>query len=289
MTEATPGPPQAHPTPEPTPAPAPQYPDTPDMAHLHWRDPGLVGRIRLALRATLIVLALVACVPFYYIWRILRLSNPWPKQFLRLVARACGARVKIVGTPLKRDVFYISNHLSWLDIPVIAGRNGSSFVAQDGIKSWPVVGWLCKLNNTVFVSRGNRMGIAGQINELRDALSETWAITIFPEGTTTDGTRLLPFKSPLLQVLDPPPPGVMVQPMMLDYGPVAHDIAWVGEETAPHNALRLFTRKGSFDVTLYFLEPFSPADFPGRKAIAAEARRRIATALSASLGGVPIV
>jgi len=276
---------------EATPAatPPPLYPDMPDMAHLHWRDPGIVGRLRLACRATLIMLALILCVPVYYLWRILRLSNPWPRVFLALVARCCGARVGIRGTPLKRDVFYISNHLSWLDIPVIAGRNGSSFVSQDGIRNWPVVGWLCRLNNTVFVSRGNRMGIAAQINELREALSQTWAITIFPEGTTTSGAALLPFKSPLLQVLDPPPPGIMVQPLYLDYGAAAHDIAWVGEETAPHNALRLFTRKGSFAVTLNFLEPFSPADFPGRKAIAAEARLRIEAALSASLAAVPIV
>ena len=81
----------------------------------------------------------------------------------------------------------------------------------------------------------------------------------------------------------------MVQPMYLDYGASAHDIAWVGEETAPNNALRLFTRKGSFEVTLHFLEPFSPADFPGRKAIAAEARVRIESALSASLGRIPAV
>ncbi len=108
-----------------------------------------------------------------------------------------------------------------------------------------MIGWLCKLNDTVFVSRTNRLGIAGQINELRDALAETWAITIFPEGTTTDGSKLLPFKSPLLQVLDPPPPGVLVQPMYLDYGANAHDIAWVGEETAPNNALRLFTRRAA--------------------------------------------
>ncbi len=271
------------------PKPAPLYPDTPDMAHLHWRDPGLIGRIRLALRVLLIVLMLIVCVPLYYVWRTLRLSNPWPKLFLRGVGRACGAKVRVVGTPLKRDVFYIANHLSWLDIPVIAGRNGSVFVAQDGIKSWPVIGWLCKLNDTVFVSRTNRLGIAGQINELRDALAETWAITIFPEGTTTDGSKLLPFKSPLLQVLDPPPPGVLVQPMYLDYGADAHDIAWVGEETAPNNALRLFTRKRSFWVTLHFLEPFSPADFPGRKAIAAEARARIDAALCASLGREPAV
>jgi len=192
-------------------------------------------------------------------------------------------RTSVIGTPLKRDVFYIANHLSWLDIPVIGGRNGSAFVSQDGIKNWPIVGWLCRLNNTVFVSRTNRMGVAEQINQLRDALAETWAITIFPEGTTTDGSTMLPFKSPLLKVLDPPPPGVMVQPVFIDYGRVGREIAWLGEETAPNNAWRLLTRRGAFRVTLHFLEPFNPRDFAGRKAIAGEAQARIAAALSASL------
>ena len=97
--------------------------------------------------------------------------------------------------------------ISWIDIPALAGATGAAFVAHDGLAQIGPLRWLCALNDTVFVSRTNRLGIAGQINELRDALAETWAITIFPEGTTTDGSKLLPFKSPLLQVLDPPPPG----------------------------------------------------------------------------------
>lgn len=265
--------------------PPPPYPNTPDMAHLNWPDPGPMGRVRLSLRVALMLLALLVCVPMHYLWKLLHLSDPWPRLFLKAVGRACGARVKIVGTPLKRDVFFIANHLSWVDIPIIGGVNGSAFVAQDGIKSWPVVGWLCGLNNTVFISRTNRMGVANQINQLREALEESWALTIFPEGTTTDGRSLLPFKSPLLKVLDPPPPGVMVQPIFIDYGAVGHAIAWVGEETAPNNAWRLLSRKGSFTVTLHFMEPFNPQDFSCRKAIAGEARGRIETALSASLNG----
>lgn len=267
-----------------TAAAAPLYPNTPDMAHLHWRHPGIVGWFRLVLRALAMVLALVLCIPLYYIWRAVHLSNPWPRLFLKAVGRACGARVECLGIPLKRDVVFIANHLSWVDIPIIGGYNGSAFVAQDGIASWPVVGWLCKLNDTVFVSRTDRLGIAKQINQLRDALAETWAITIFPEGTTTDGHSLLPFKAPLLQVLDPPPPTVLVQPVYLDFGDASREIAWIGEETAPDNAKRLLMRKGSYRVKLHFLEPFDPRDFPGRKAIAAEARRRIEIALYASLG-----
>jgi 1-acyl-sn-glycerol-3-phosphate acyltransferase len=84
-----------------------------------------------------------------------------------------------------------------------------------------VVGWLAGLNRTVYVKRENRLGVAEQINQLRDALAENWAITVFPEGTTTDGKSLLPFKTPMLRVLEPPPPGVMVQPVMLNYGAAA--------------------------------------------------------------------
>ena len=155
-------------------------------------------------------------------------------------------------------------------------------MSKQEIAEWPIIGWLCKLNDTVFVSRADRMGIADQINQVRDALEDTWAITIFPEGTTTDGSTLLPFKAPLLKVLEPPPPGIMVQPIFLDYGENSHEIGWVGDEGAPENAWRVLTRPGSFKVEVHFLEPFDPDDFSCRKEIAAEARNRILVPLSAS-------
>lgn len=256
------------------------YPDSPDMPWLHWQDPGIIGRIRLGIRALLIIASLFICVPMHYIWRLLRLSDPWPRTFLKSVARIAGAKVVYKGTPLRRNVMIVSNHLSWLDIPVIGGINGTAFVAQDGIEKWPVIGWLCKLNNTIFVSRTNRMGIADQINKLSDALANCWAITIFPEGTTGNGKDLLPFKSPLLKVLNPPPPGILVQPIWLDYGEGV-DLAWLGQESAPHNALRVFSRKGNFELTIHFLEPFDPQQFADRKAIASEARNRILADIAA--------
>jgi len=235
----------------------------------------ILGKILFVMRLISLVIILFICLPLYYIWRLLRLSNPWPRLFLRATALWVGARVYRKGIPLKRDVFYVANHLSWLDIPVLGGRSGAAFVAQDGIASWPFIGWLCRLNNTIFVSRENRMAIANQINHVREALEESWAVTIFPEGTTTDGSELLPFKSPLLATLDPPPPGILVQPIFIDYGDYAKKIAWVGDESAPANAWRIFTGIKSFKVTIHFLDPFDPRDFQGRKAIAAECRARI--------------
>ena len=243
-----------------------------------------LGWIRVALRATGLVLGLLVCVPLHYLWRLVRLGSPWPKAFLGLAARLAGARVTRVGVPLKRDVFYISNHLSWIDILSIAGESGTAFVAKEELRGAPVVGWLSTLNRTVFVKRENRMGVAEQINMLRDALTDNWSVTVFPEGTTTDGRSLLPFKTSMLRVLEPPPPGVMVQPVMLDYGATGEEIGWVGIESGLDNAKRLLARRGSFPVKVHFLEPFLPADFPGRKAIAAESRRRIEAALVAALG-----
>jgi 1-acyl-sn-glycerol-3-phosphate acyltransferase len=112
-------------------------------------------------------------------------------------------------------------------------------------------------------------------------------VTVFPEGTTTDGQSLLPFKSAMLKVLEPPPPGVLVQPVLLDYGALAPLIGWVGDERGVDNALKILARPGTFALNVHFLEPFSPADHPGRKAIAGEGRARIAEALDRALGTRP--
>jgi lyso-ornithine lipid O-acyltransferase len=126
--------------------------------------------------------------------------------------------------------------------------------------------------------------VGEQIDRLREALADTWSVTIFPEGTTDDGRSLLPFKSSLLKILEPAPPGVVVQPLLLDYGVNGPEIGWLGSESGASNALRVLARPGSFRVGVHFLEAFSPTDFVGRKAIAAEARTRIVAALSSVLG-----
>ena len=243
-----------------------------------------IGWARLWWRAAGLALGLALLVPFHILWQAVRLSSPWPRLYLRLAARISGARVEIVGVPLRRDVFFIANHVSWLDIPAIAGASGTAFVAKAELASAPVVGWLARQNRTVFVAREDRLGVADQINRLRDALAENWSVTVFPEGTTTDGYSLLPFKTPMLKVLEPPPPGVMVQPVLLWYGRAAHEISWIGAEGGKDNALRVLSRRGSFPLRVEFLEPFHPRDCPGRKAIAAESRRRIEDALARELG-----
>ena len=232
-------------------------------------------RLRLIIRLLALLLTLAACLLLHGLTRLVRAPSPWPRLFLAGFGRLAGARPRVTGTPLRRNVIFLSNHLSWIDIPVLAGATGTAFVAKAELEAIPVIGWLCGLNHTLFVRRGDRMNIGEQVQSIAAALTQGWAVTIFPEGTTGDGRTLLPFKAALLAVLEPPPPGLMVQPVHIDYGSATTELAWVGDEPGQSHAARVFRRVGSFPVNLRFLEPFDPAAFPGRKAIAAEARRRI--------------
>ena len=244
-----------------------------------------IGWTRVVRRIFGLALMAAIAIPAHYLFQLLRLPSFWPRLFMTVSARLCGARVGVKGVPLKRDVFYIANHVSWVDILAISSASGTAFVAKAELATAPVVGRLAKMNRTVFVEREDRLGVAEQINRLRAALAENWSVTVFPEGTTTDGRSLLPFKTPMLKVLEPPPPGVMVQPVLIWYGgDLGYEIAWMGEESGKDNALRVLSRKGSFRVTVEFLEPFHPRDYPGRKAIAAESRRRIEAALVEEVG-----
>ena len=244
----------------------------------------ITEHVRFWARAFALVMALLVFVPLHYLYRVFRYGSPFPMWFLGLAGWLCGARVDRIGTPLRRDVFFIANHTSWIDILVLAGASGTAFVAKQELSEVPVIGWLCRLNRTVFVKRENRMGVAEQINDLRLALADNWSVTVFPEGTTTDNRSLLPFKTSMLSVLEPPPPGVLVQPVMLDYGAAGEDIGWIGDEGGLNNARRVLGRKGSFPVRIHFLPPFSPEEYRGRKAIGAKARAEIEAALIQAVG-----
>ena len=241
-------------------------------------------RIRVALRIAAIVAVVIPSVALHYCWRVVGKVSPWPRRFLGTVAWIVGARVVAVGSSVRGNVVFVANHISWVDILAIAGTSGSAFVAKAEIRDAPVIGWLSTLNRTVFVDREDRAGVGEQIDRLRAAIATRWSVTIFPEGTTDDGRSLLPFKSALLKILEPPPAGVVVQPIFLDYGALGAEIGWLGVEHGRDNAVRVMARAGRFPVAVHFLEPFSPATVAGRKAIAAESRRRIANKLAEVTG-----
>ncbi len=230
-------------------------------------------------RVVRIAFVLLLVIGPHIFWRLFNKKSPFARIFLRAAGKIAGADVRIEGTPVKHHVLYLANHLSWLDILVLSGETGCAFVAKADMAPWPVLGWLATSNNSVYVERDNRRGAGQQANALQTALLTGQPITLFPEGTTAGGHELLPFRSSLIAAVVPAPENISIQPVALDYGDLAAEIAWTDAESVGTNALRVMQRKGRIPVRIAFLEPLDHADFGDRKAIAAHSRAEIAAAL----------
>lgn len=235
----------------------------------------------IAARLLAMLLALIGGVVLYGLCACFTRSNPAPRLFLGALGRICGLRVRIIGKAAGKNTVILANHMSWLDIPALSGACGCAFVAHDGLSSIGPLRWLCELNDTVFVARHDRRSVGAQIAQVRKALSEVGLLTIFPEGTTGDGVTVLPFKSSLLSALDGQSQQLAVQPVHLDYGDHAREIAWLGEESGIANAMRILSRWRPIPLTIRFLEPLAPEDRADRKAMARAARDAILAAAHA--------
>jgi 1-acyl-sn-glycerol-3-phosphate acyltransferase len=218
---------------------------------------------------------LLGCIPLYYASRLKGTHNPWPRRFLAGIARIAGVRIKVSGEQPGSGEFLLVNHVSWIDIPAIAAATGSAFVAHDGLGALPLLRWLCAMNDTVLVARHDRASIHRQVEQVREAIRDTGALTIFPEGTTSDGTGLLRFKSSLLSALEPLPEGVAVRPVVLDYGTEGPDIAWIGTEHGLDNFKRILARSKPIVLNVRFLPILAGEALTNRKTIAAAAETAI--------------
>lgn len=233
--------------------------------------------IRRAWRIALIAAALIVALPAHGFLRLVGARSCWVRRFLAWAARACGADVRTTGEPLARDVLYVANHSSWLDIVALGGATGAAFVAKDDIARWPVIGFLARVGGTIFISRATRAAARGQIETIVAALATHRPVALFPEGTTGDGRTLLAFRASLFAAAGG---GVRVQPVAIDYGPAADVVAWPTDESAGANAARLLGRRGRVPTTLRFLTPIDPAAHADRKALARAAHDAIAAALA---------
>ena len=221
---------------------------------------------------------MLACVPPHLLSRLLLGRSQWPYKFLRSAAEIVGANVRSVGPKPKPHTLLISNHVSWLDILVLARATGCAFVSKDRL-GHPLIHWLADQNRTIYVDRSSRKSAGTQIETIRHALKRRQPVALFPEGTTGPGDHLLPFRSTLLAAVAPPPEKAFVQPVAIDYWPYHGEIAWF-HEPAHKNVLRILGRRGRFQVTVRLLEQLPPLD--DRKQLAMLAQERIAASLFAS-------
>ncbi len=242
-------------------------------------DGTLAARLRVAWRGGLIVALLLIHVPLHGLWRLARRRSPWPRRFLGAAAHAAGVDVCLVGQPLTRDVLFVANHLSWLDILATAGATGARFVAKDDVRGWPLIGWLAGMNDTIFVARTARGQVHQQAQHLRDALSDGVPVMLFPEGGTGDGNGVGPFRASLLAALMPPWPGLRLQPLALDYGAEAPLVAWLDKLGTGAEAKRILALPGRRQLMIHALPPIDPAALPDRKTLASAARDAMCQAL----------
>lgn len=189
------------------------------------------------------------------------------------------------GQLLRPHSLLICNHVSWLDILVLAGATGCAFVSKDELRNHPVLRWLADQNQTLYVKRSHRAGTVEQAREIAEALHQPQPLAIFPEGTVGPGDHLLPFRSALLSAVTPPPRDVDVRPVAIDYGAASREISWYGE-SGKDNFVRVLGRKGTLPVTVHLLPSIEHRE--DRKALAREAREAIGDALASSRGPAPL-
>lgn len=128
-----------------------------------------------------------------------------PHWYHRQVCRLIGVRLTIEGHVVEdRPVLLVSNHTSWLDIPVLSAVAPVSFIAKKEVDAWPFVQWLARLQRTVYVDRQRRTSVGETTSAIIERLRAGDAIVLFAEGTSSDGNRVLPFKTSLFGAARPP-------------------------------------------------------------------------------------
>jgi 1-acyl-sn-glycerol-3-phosphate acyltransferase len=234
----------------------------------------LAERLRIWARVVACVALFAVVGPTQAVVGTLWRRDLLPPPFLAAVGWLCGLRVRTVGKPAQAPVLFLANHLSWLDILALAGMTRSVFAGKSDLAGHPFLRWLCDQNDTLFLQRDRRQTVAQQVEEVRAALASR-PLTIFPEGTTSGGAALLPFKSSLLSAGEAA--HVTVQPVALDYEDAA-EIAW-GDEAGLSNVWTILARKRPVRLTIRFLEPLTGDAATQRKPMAAAAQANIAAAL----------
>ena len=237
---------------------------------------------RTVARLVLMVLVLLFLIVPHLLYRAVGRPSPMVMAFLNAAGWIAGLRIRTTGTRLRRNVLFVSNHVSWLDILALGGAARSAFVSKAEVGTTPLVGWLADQNHTVYVQREARREIHNQANDLRNALARGRPVTLFPEGTTGPGDGLLPFRPSLLQAVIPTPPNLQVQPVFLDYGAEAPDIAWLDPESGLDNFKRLLARKRPVHLTIHYLDPLSDEVESDRKMLAEAARAAITAEMAAT-------
>jgi lyso-ornithine lipid O-acyltransferase len=234
-----------------------------------------VSQAERALGRTRAAAALVQAASLIPIWLCERSGSPaargYEAAFFARLLKGFGIVPMQLGecSPLPGTLF-VTNHISWADIPLLATALDADFVAKADIAGWPILGGLARRLNPIFVTRDRKSGAHAQADAIRERLQAGRSVILCPEGTTSVGTTVLPFKSCLFEAADA---ATVIQPMAIRYCAIdgaalpperLREVAWIDDDDLLSGAMRV--AKQITLAQLIFLPPI-PA-IPNRKMLA---------------------
>ncbi len=254
---------------------------------------GVAGWVRIIGRGVPLVAVIVTCLPLMMMVRMVErpltgdrrpVSGLFPMMVSRVALALIGIRYRVVGRPMTGPGAIVANHSSWLDIFALNAGMRLSFVAKSEVAGWAGIGPLARASGTVFIRR-DRAAATDQIGTLTDQLTAGQPLLIFPEGTSTDGRHLVPFKPTLFAAFlgGLQRDRMQVQPVSVIWkGPAGGDprvYGWWGDmDFGPHLlAVLALPRQGA--VTVQYHPPVQVADHPDRKALARVTHAMVAAGL----------
>jgi 1-acyl-sn-glycerol-3-phosphate acyltransferase len=221
-------------------------------------------------------------------------------SYYRAMCWGLGIRIRIVGEPVRdRAVLFVSNHCSWADIMAIGAVARIAFVSKIEVAKWPLVGTAARLQRTVFVDRSRRAQTGDSISEMADRLTSGVSVVLFAEGTSSDGNRVLPFRSALIGAVREAAAqvegGMLIQPMSICYTaingiPMGRQhrplVAWYGDtDFMPH--IKAFLPRAAIDVTISYGTPIPADASTNRKVLAKEVESAVRALVNTSVLGRP--
>ena len=250
--------------------------------------------ILIFLRLIIFLLFTLVLLPFQLVIVFLIKKNTYiiPYFFHNLCRRIFGIKIKICGKASGNfPVLFISNHASYLDILILGSLFKTSFVAKKEVAKWPLFGILAKLQNTIFVDR-RISSLKSQENQIIEHLNKKNNLVIFPEGTSSDGNKVLPFKSSLFNIFEENlDSGIFIQTITIVYKKIngislnridRKDITWHSNMYLVPNILNVL-KKFSIEVEVIFNQEFLPNKKWDRKKIALQCWKKINYNLTNSL------
>lgn len=267
-------------------------------------EPGFLKKLGGALRVSLLVFVTVICVVIFLIGRGLRgILGKWVTfhfgiawVWARLCLMLAGLRLRVSGRPISQGSL-VANHSSWLDILALRSVRLIYFVSKAEVANWPGVGFITRITGTVFIER-RRSHAKVQEQMLRDRMDDDELLCFFPEGTSTDGLQVLPFKSSLFSAFYDGGDGttVPVQPVSVRYRPPqgadlpANFYGWWGSMGFEKHIWDVVTRSRNGQVDVIFHDPVTAKEFADRKQLADHCHRIVEAGVlkSAQLGAPEI-